>query len=177
MKWKNVASGTHTFFVTATIADWRPLFEHEEARRILLADFDFYRRKHNCRVFAYVIMPEHYHLVLDLNRPEDLHAWLRSVQGHSGNELSRWLIADATEAELRPFRQHVQGDRRLAVWKEQARAVGITTEPVLRVKIEYIHANPVRRGLVGSPGDWAWSSWRNHHLGDDSVFRVDRLET
>ena len=176
MKWKNLTADTDTFFVTGTVTEWRPLFNHTEARRILLTDLDFYRHKFNCRIGAYVVMPDHYHLLLGLDEPGDLHAWLRAVQGHSGSDLSRWLKATGVEDELRVYREHARGKRRLAIWKEQARAVGITTEGVLRVKIEYIHSNPVRRGLVGSPADWPWSSWRNYHIGDDTVFRIDRFE-
>ena len=64
----------------------------------------------------------------------------------------------------------------LAVWKEQARALGIVSEAVLRAKIEYVHKNPVSRKLVDDPSQWPWSSWRNYHLDDDSVLRVDRVK-
>ena len=36
--------------------------------------------------------------------------------------------------------------------------------------------NPVRRGLVSSPGDWPWSSWRYYSLNDLSLLRMDRLD-
>jgi len=42
-------------------------------------------------------------------------------------------------------------------------------------KIDYIHNNPVARGLVGSPGEWPWSSWRFYYREDRSVLAVDRL--
>ena len=176
MKWKNIPGDTHTFFITGTIAGWHPLLEQAEARRILLADFDFYRGKYGCRVAAYVLMPEHYHLILDVNQPTHLHEWLRDAHSHSAHELARWLVTAKDENELRRYRDMPHGNAKLAVWKEQARAVGIITQRVLRVKIEYIHANPVRRGLVASPGEWPWSSWRSYYLGDNSPFRVDRFE-
>lgn len=66
-------------------------------------------------------------------------------------------------------------DSKPGVWKEQARAVGITSRRVMQTKIEYIHANPVRHGLVDDPANWLWSSWRNYYLGDESEFRVDRV--
>ena len=113
-------------------------------------------------------MPEHYHLVVDLNDPAQLHVWLRDVQGHSGTELSRWL----RETDCRAWQGQTPGSR---VWKEQARALGIISESVLRTKIDYLHANPVRRGLAEGPGDWPWTSWRNYYLEDDSAFRVDRV--
>jgi hypothetical protein len=38
-----------------------------------------------------------------------------------------------------------------------------------------MHHNPVKRGLVSSPGDWLWSSWRFYFLHDASVLRMDWL--
>jgi hypothetical protein len=39
-----------------------------------------------------------------------------------------------------------------------------------------MHNNPVKRGLVSSPGDWLWSSWRYYFPHDASVLRMDRLD-
>ncbi len=166
MKWKNLACGTGTFFITASIAGHRPLLQHEAARQLVLADFDFYRKKYECRIPAYVIMPEHYHVVVDLNEPADLRGWLRDVQSHSGKVLRDWLKAGVSGIS--------SGDG--PIWKEQARAFGILTENALRTKINYLHANPVRRGLVAEPGEWEWSSWRSYYLDDDAGFHVDRID-
>jgi len=170
VKWKNIALETHTFFITASIAGKRPLFNSAEARDILFADCDFYRRKYAARIFAYVLMPEHYHVTVDLNAPEDLHGWLRDVQGHSAKELARWIRESGAQTSPSSL------TATQTIWKEQARALGILTDRILRIKIDYIHNNPVKRNLVTEPGEWPWSSWRNYYLDDDSVFRVDRLE-
>lgn len=176
MKWKNMGTDTCTYFITATITEWQPLLLRQEARSILLNDLDFYRAKYDSRIFAYVIMPEHYHIVLDINHPDELHGWLRDMQGHSANELSKLLRSTASPEELAVYTAHANGSSKLAVWKEQARAVPITSEKTLRTKIEYIHKNPVNRKLVDHPGKWPYSSWRNYYLDDDSIFRVDRLD-
>lgn len=169
MKWKNMPRETHTFFITASIAGKRPLFSSSRAREIVFADWDFYRRKYGARIPAYVLMPEHYHMILDLDSPDSLHGWLRDVQGHSANELAKWI------RESGVYRQHFSAASKPIIWKEQARALGILTERTFRIKTNYIYANPVKRGLVTTPEEWPWSSWRNYCLDDDSVFRIDRM--
>jgi hypothetical protein len=42
-------------------------------------------------------------------------------------------------------------------------------------KLDWMYNNPVVRGLVKSPGEWAWSSWRFYYLEDDSILCVDRM--
>jgi putative transposase len=43
-------------------------------------------------------------------------------------------------------------------------------------KIDYMHNNPVKRGLVAQPGDCLWSSWRHYYLGHSSVLARDPLQ-
>jgi hypothetical protein len=42
-------------------------------------------------------------------------------------------------------------------------------------KLDYTHKNPAKRGLVSTPGDWRWSSWRFYFLNHASILRMDRL--
>jgi len=175
MKWKNLAAETCTFFITGTISEWQPLLLQDRPRQIVLQDLDFFRRKYSALILAFVIMPEHYHIVIELRRPEDLHSWLRDFQSHTAHELARYISETLPEGDLRVYRQHANGKAKMAVWKEQARAELILTQPVLDQKINYIHDNPLRRGLVDCPGDWPLSSWRNYELDDQTHFYVDTI--
>ncbi len=61
------------------------------------------------------------------------------------------------------------------VWQRPYYLMNIFTENKGLEKLNYIHQNPVKRGLVSSPGDWPWSSWRFYFLQDASIFAMDRL--
>ena len=175
MKWKNIALDSNIFFITATITEWQPLLACDQVRRILLDDFQYYRSKYASRIVGYVIMPEHYHILLELSNPEDLPCWLHDVQRHTALEILKWLRDTHDPSEVEVFRRHANGESKLAIWKEQARSLPIVSERVLKIKLEYIHNNPIKRGLVDDPAEWPWSSWRNYCHNDDSIFRVDRL--
>ncbi|MBI4548574.1 MAG: transposase [Ignavibacteriae bacterium] len=58
------------------------------------------------------------------------------------------------------------------LWMDRFDDVVIYTEKMLRVKIKYIHDNPVRAGLVQEPEDWKFPSARNYTLGDQSLIYV-----
>jgi hypothetical protein len=45
----------------------------------------------------------------------------------------------------------------------------------VRQELDSMHNNPVTRGLVGSPGDWPWSTWKFYYLQDASILRMDRM--
>ena len=59
-------------------------------------------------------------------------------------------------------------------WAEGNRPVAAYSEKVLKIKLDYIHNNPVKRGLVNSIEDYPYSSFRNYHFDDDSLIVVDR---
>ena len=46
----------------------------------------------------------------------------------------------------------------------------------MKEKLDYIHMNPVRKSLVDSPGDWKYSSFRNHYLDDNSIITIGKNE-
>jgi putative transposase len=53
--------------------------------------------------------------------------------------------------------------------------MNIWTAKKVEEKLSYMHNNPVKRGLVKAPGDWAWSSWRYYFVQDASLLAMDRL--
>jgi putative transposase len=61
------------------------------------------------------------------------------------------------------------------VWNRRGYDMNIWSEKKRNQKIDYMHNNPVKRGLVAHPGDWPWSSWRFYYLEDSSILAMDRL--
>lgn len=45
--------------------------------------------------------------------------------------------------------------------------------PIWRLeKLRYMHRDPVKRGLVGEPEQWRWSSYRSHAFGEAGLVRI-----
>jgi putative transposase len=61
------------------------------------------------------------------------------------------------------------------VWNRRGYDMNVWSEKKIQEKLNYMHNNPVKRGLVAQPGDWPWSSWRYYYLDDSSVLAMDRL--
>jgi len=110
-------------------------------------------------LWAYVFMPEHVHLLIWPRRPEyDTGIILKKIKEPVGRKAVEHLRAHAP-AWL--SRISVQRGKRLErrFWQAGGGFDRNVMEPhTLLAMIEYIHANPVRRGLVSRPEDWKWSS-------------------
>ena len=61
------------------------------------------------------------------------------------------------------------------VWQRRFYDLNIWSEARVREKLKYRRGNPVRRGLVPSPEQWLWSSFRYYHLEGGSLIAMDRL--
>jgi putative transposase len=68
-----------------------------------------------------------------------------------------------------------KGKSQHQVWQEGFHPKEIITEEMLRQKLDYIHHNPVRLGLVDRPEDWRYSSARDY-FGQDGLLEIDLIE-
>ena len=151
------------------------MLNRERTRRWFVDALDAARRKHDFELWAYVIMPEHAHVLLCPNRAEyDTGAIRQSIKQPVGRNAINWLKSNNPQwlAQLRKvstgrgvhyhFWQPGGGyDRNVITAKTAWGAV------------EYIHNNPVRRGLVEQPTDWALSSARWYAGGVEEVLEMD----
>lgn len=69
----------------------------------------------------------------------------------------------------------VHDESRYRVWQRRFYPFNVYSEEKRLEKLNYMHGNPVKRGLVSSPDQWPWSSFRFYYLNDASVLAMDRL--
>ncbi len=109
---------------------------------------------HQCRVIAYVIMPEHVHLVLLPSDGTQLGLLIREIKSRSARRAHQQLDLVSLYPELAAD----EGDRRF--WLRRCYDHNCRTWESVQQKIGYCHNNPVRRQLVAKAEDWKWSSIR-----------------
>jgi len=78
----------------------------------------------------------------------------------------------ACAAQLRlPFETECELPR--AFWQARFYDFNVYSERKKKEKLNYMHANPVVRGLVEHPKDWAWSSWGSYYGGKHVLVSID----
>jgi len=110
-------------------------------------------------VWSYVFMPEHVHLIVHPQEAEyDIAAIRKAIKGPVGAKAVKYLLAEAPEWIPRITRKRGKKSERL-FWQSGGGFDRNVLEPRTLMKmIDYIHMNPVRRGLVDKPEQWEWSS-------------------
>ena len=121
------------------------------------------RRKHKFRLLAYVIMPEHVHMVIHPPDGMPMGLVVREIKSCSARRFFK------VERIGRPGEKRVFWQKRC--YDHNCRSLEKTIE-----KIRYCHNNPARRGLVRDPGAWKWSSYNCYHGVNDVPLKVDVIE-
>ena len=137
-------------FLTFSCWQRRPYLRSPEARTAFENALERMRIRYRFLVVGYVVMPEHVHLLM--TEPE---------VGTVAKVLLAVKLAVVHQRPERPFWLARYYD--FAVWSEEKRVE----------KLRYIHRNPVARGLVEKPEDWAWSSFRHYRTGVAGTVEVE----
>jgi putative transposase len=126
----------HDHLVTFSCYDRRPYLQTPESRTLFEHSLEQARRKYRFDILAYVVMPEHVHLLLSEPEAEPLSKALQAIK-----------LSVSKQSPQRPF------------WQDRYHDFNVFTQPKRVEKIRYLHRNPVARGLVLEPEDWPHSSY------------------
>jgi len=145
------------FFITTTFNDWMPLFINDNYYKIVIDSIRYCLDKYNAQLIAYVLMPNHLHMVLFYNDKVDVSGFMRDLKKYTSVKIRDMLFADERKEEIKKI-LYVKHGQNYKVWKTRFDAVIIKHGKVLVTKMKYIHENPLRKGLVEREEDWKYSS-------------------
>lgn len=155
-------------FVTCTVLHWIPVFTRPDTVEIVL-DSLRYLMAEGLKVYAYVILENHLHLVAQSNQ---LDKDMRRFKSYTARELINYLDKNKVSQileQLAFYKKAHKGDQAYQFWQEGVHPEWIQDEEMLRQKVEYIHHNPVKRGYVDEARHWRYSSARNYHGGEGLI--------
>jgi putative transposase len=159
----------HLHFITCSCYQCLPLLNSALSRDRFLSILDQTRKRLRFAVVGYVVMPEHFHLLLtepEVGTPSTVMQVLKQ-------RTARALLPKKKRADPRQRSLFGDGASRRAFWQARFYDFNVWTTSKRVEKLKYIHRNPVKRGLVKSPEQWRWSSYRFYLLQETGPVRVN----
>ena len=145
-------------FMTCTICGWMPVFTRPETVQIVLDSWRFLQDKGNFKLFGYVILENHLHLIA--SSPE-LSDDIRQFKSFTARRIIDHLHSCGAHTLLRML-SILKADWKTAsahqLWEEGSHPQIIAGDEMMVQKLEYVHMNPVKRGYVDDPTHWRYSS-------------------
>jgi len=168
------------YFLTLTVVNWIDVFSRKNHRDAIIDSLKYCNDHKGLIIFAYVIMTNHIHLMVNANEPFLLKDVIRDFKKHTAKKiltqieqepesrrewmLSLFAINAATSKKHKNYR----------FWQEGNHAIELFSEKFVWDKINYIHNNPVEAGFVNEPQEWVYSSATNYY-GLKSILEVECL--
>ena len=153
---------TYPHFVTCTILHWLPIFTRKESVQIILDSIKFLQENDNLKVYAYVILENHLHMIVS---SDDLHKTMQSFKQYTAKQILEMLKkanAKTILEQLMFYKKANHTEKTYQVWEEGYQPKLIQNESIMIQKINYIHQNPVKRGFVDEEKHWRYSSARDY---------------
>jgi putative transposase len=163
----------HIQFFTATCYHWLPLLSNNFSKQIIIDSMDYLVAKKRTRIFGFIIMPNHIHLIWKLGDNEAKGTVQRDFLKFTAQQIKFYLIKTSPNL-LERCAVHLK-DRKYQIWQRNALSVDLWSRETVEQKLDYIHANPVsgKWNLANEFTDYMYSSARFYE-DNESEFKFLR---
>lgn len=160
-------------FLTFSCSQRLPLFQSDRIKDAFVARVAAARQQQGFRLLGWVIMPEHVHLIVVPRLPE---APIPKVFSALKRRFAEQVIRRWRELDAPILARLGVADGSTQFWQSGGGYDrNLRDEAQVREKLDYMHMNPVKRGLVADPLDWRWSSARWHAGIREEDLELDSL--
>jgi len=160
-------------FLTFSCYHRRPYFASPEVYDVFLQCLEETRRNFRLRVYGYVVMPEHVHLLVSEPDQDTLADAMRGLKLSFSKRLHSRLPDVSVPQVPRALGASSPGPPPTPFWQKRYHDRNVRDAREFIIKLRYLHRNPVKRGLVREPGDWRWSSFRHYALRENGVVLIE----
>ncbi|MEX0812768.1 MAG: transposase [Chitinophagales bacterium] len=167
------------YFVTFQVVYWIDVFTRQTYRDIFLDLLRFYQENQGLKVHAYVIMSNHIHLILSASQSKnDLSSIIGRIKSLSSKKIKD-EIEQSNESRKewilwmmkRAASKHKRNDS-FQLWTHDSHPILLDDNIKLKQRLDYIHQNPVKAGIVANAEDYIYSS-AGAYAGLPSLIKID----
>ncbi|MEN9337402.1 MAG: hypothetical protein RLZZ500_2389, partial [Bacteroidota bacterium] len=154
-------------FLTCTIVDWIDVFSRKTYRECVIDCFEYCIKNKGMILYSYVIMSNHIHMIIQSNEGK-LSDLIRDFKKFTAKTILEKIQSEPEsrrEWMLERFKLAIEShsrNKKFQFWQLGNHAEEIYSEKFMWSKIDYIHFNPVRAGIVLNPQDYIYSSASNY---------------
>ena len=165
------------YFWTATINKWQRLLEKDEYKDVIIDSLQWLTDLGKIDVFAFIIMPNHIHLIWRINEPNGKESPQGSLLKFTAHTFQKMLRKEGA-AKLSSYKVEAE-NKKYEFWQRDSLAIPLFTREVALQKLNYLHNNPLKEhwNLVQEPSDYKYSSAKYYEKDEKNFpFLKDLLE-
>lgn len=168
------------YFITPTLTDWVDLFSRQIYCHVVLDSLKYCQREKGLQIHAWCIMTNHLHLIVSRNGHCELSSIVRDFKKFSSVKIietmsgihesrKRWLLEIFRKSGAVIKRNH-----KYKVWRDGNHPVELVNNAMIDQRLNYLHMNPVKAGIVNRPEHYIYSSAADY-MGDVGLLEIEKL--
>ncbi len=164
------------YYITIVVYNRLKIFTSPSFIIPLIDSLNFYRYNLEFGLLGYVIMPDHVHLIIWPQGSATISDIMRDFKTFTSKRIIRQANVEKRVDWIRAFEQAGEQTGRSdnKVWQDDFWDKIVFTQVFLRQKLNYIHRNPVRAGLIDDVAEYPYSSYRNYEYEEEWLIKIDR---
>ncbi|MDR6563499.1 MULTISPECIES: REP-associated tyrosine transposase [unclassified Arcicella] len=154
-----------TYFITLSVVGWIDVFTRQIYTEEIIKNLKYCQAHKDLEIFEYVIMPSHIHLICRRNNALRLGDLLRDFKSYSAKEILKLIQANPEESRqewmlymFKFFANRYAQNAEFMFWQKTNYPIELYSQKVTQQKVDYIHNNPVKAGIVTDPAYYLYSS-------------------
>lgn len=168
------------YFLTFQVVNWVDVFTRRDYKEIIINSLKYCQQNKDLKIYAFVIMSNHIHLIIQ-SGTNKLSQTIKEFKSFTAREIltniktnnesrKHWMLSLFKEAV-----QRHQRNKNFQFWTHENHAEIIYSNSFFKQKMNYIHDNPVRAGIVTYPEDYFYSS-AAIYSGKSNLLKIEYLE-
>lgn len=168
-------------YLTFTVVGWVDVFTRKMYRDIFIDSLKFCQKEKGLLLYSYVIMSNHVHLIIRTESESGLSVIVRDLKRYTSNHIIKAILENRKESRakwmLRVFKEYGEANsnnKNYQFWIQNNRPMELISAKFIFQKMNYIHLNPVKAGIVEKPEHYLYSSARDY-VGMKGMIDVELL--
>lgn len=157
------------YFITFAVEGWIDVFTRQQYKDIVIDSLRFCQQEKGLIIYGWCLMTNHIHLIVGRNGENRIEEIVRDFKKFTSVHVCRAIENNMLESRriwmLRLFKSAGLDSKKhinYKFWQNEYHPVELNTNEIIDQKLEYIHDNPVKEGIVDKPEDYIYSSARDY---------------
>jgi REP element-mobilizing transposase RayT len=168
-------------FVTFAVVGWVDVFSREIYKEIFINSLKYCQENKGLKLHAWVIMTNHVHLIISSQTNKIEHI-VRDFKKYTSKQIINAIQENTTESRkewmLNLFSyagKNNNNNTNFQFWKQDYHPIELNSVAKTKDRLDYLHENPVRSGLVWEPWHYKYSSAIDYYTNEHGLLKIEHL--
>lgn len=169
-------------FITFAVVEWVDALSRQQYKDIIIESLRHCQQAKGLILYAYVIMNNHIHLIVSANEEFNLSDILRDMKKFTSKALIQQISGNMQESRrkwmlwlFKSAGMRNSNNKNFQFWQQDNRPIELSSNAMIDQRLDYIHQNPVKEGIVYQPEHYVYSSAIDY-LGGKGLLEVVSMD-